>query len=572
MTQRILDRAALRPEIDDAIGRPESRRRFIAKLLTIGVSASGLEMFSSYASAVERNQQQPLRDSYDYVIAGAGSAGCLLADRLSATGASVLLIEAGSDQIDQPKITDVANWMMNFFSDTDWARIMEAQPQLANRSIGAAAGKILGGSGSTNAMIWLRGDPRDYAQWNRMVGSDWTPAALNRSYLKVIQTASPVGASSDAGVGRITVGRYADQHPLTAAYMSAAAATGLNAIDLNSGIPLDGAGIAEVNATAAGRRVGPAQALLLPALVRQNLQVITNTQVASLLIEGGICKGVAAVIDGVVTKIWASKEVIVSAGTCASPQVLMLSGIGPAGQLAALGIPVRQDLPAVGKNFQDHVLLSVGFKSKVSIPPQVSNGVSIMAYYNKSPRYHAPDIQVAGMQYPFGLANAAPGSAYTVIPFLAKPRSKGGVRLVNTDYRQPLSLDPRYLDLGVDQETMLMGLDRALEIGSTREMKQYYGGLYDPAPLKTRAERLAFIAQRASAALHFVGTCSAGHDPTSSVVDGRFRVWGVPGLRIVDASVIPEMPAVNIQPSVLTLAQLAADHILQDAGGACAAQ
>lgn len=540
------------------------RRDFLAKLMALGVSSIGAEMFSSYAAAVELSQQAPLRDSYDYIIVGAGSAGCLLANRLSATGASVLLIEAGSSRIDQPKITEVALWTQNLSSDTDWARVSAPQLHLANRQQIAPGGKIWGGSGSINAMIWLRGDPRDYAQWCRLVGTEWDPNALSRAYLKVVQPAVPGFDLSHQRMGQISVGRYADDHPLTAAYLASSTLTGLKTIELNAGRPLDGVGVTEVNATKDGHRVGPAQAMLVPALVRPNLKVLSNTLITKLLIQGTRCRGVEAVIDKMPVRITATRETIVSAGACESPKILMLSGLGPVDQLAPLNIHVHQEMKAVGRNLQDHLLLSVVFKSKVMLPPQVSNGVSTMAYYSNNFQQFAPDVQVAGMQYPFGAPNVPVGTAYTVIPFLAKPRSRGSVRLTSADPQQSLSIDPHYLEQGIDQDNMLLGLDRAIDIGSNRGMRGIYGGLYSNVSLKTRVEKLAFIAQQSGAGLHFVGTCSAGRDPSTSVVDANFKVWGIEGLRVVDASVIPEVPVVNIQASVLTIAQLAADQLISE--------
>jgi choline dehydrogenase len=196
---------------DDATRTDARRRAFLAKLMALGVGASGLELFSEYLGAAEISQSQPLRDNYDYIIVGAGSAGCLLAERLSGTGASVLLVEAGSDRITQPKIADVAPWLQNLGSDTDWGRASVAQPNLAGRPQSIPAGKVLGGSGSINAMIWLRGDPRDHQRWWRMVGNEWHPSALDRSYLKLVQSPNVC----NLGAGRIKVGRYANRHPIT---------------------------------------------------------------------------------------------------------------------------------------------------------------------------------------------------------------------------------------------------------------------------------------------------------------------------------------------------------------------
>ncbi|MGA6107717.1 GMC family oxidoreductase [Pseudomonas solani] len=538
------------------------RRDFLTRLLALGAGAgaAGMGLLPAAALAGERDGRPAQRLDYDYVIVGAGSSGCLLADRLSATGASVLLIEAGSHRIDQPKVREVALWLQNIGSDTDWARQSTAQAQLDNRQQALAAGKVVGGSGSINAMIWLRGDPRDLAQWQRHVGGPWTAEALLRAYDDM---ARPVG-SPGSGPSRIRVGRYADPHPLTAAYLAASGDTGLRTIELNAGRPLNGAGVTEVNATADGYRVGPAQAFLVPALARANLSVLADALITNLIIQGNRCRGVRALVDNALVQIRANRETILCAGTCESPKLLMLSGIGPLDELRAQGIPVRQHLPAVGRNLQDHLLLSLQYRSRVFVPPQLSNGVSTMSYYSNGPAHLAPDVQVAGMQYPFGPLQAPAGGSYTLIPFLAKPRSRGRARLAGTDPRQSMLLDPGYLAERVDRDNMVFALERGLALGASRALAGFNGGLYPADPLRTYAEKLAFIARNAGPGLHYTGTCSAGRDPASSVVDSRFRVWGVDGLRVVDASVIPEMPAVNIHASVLSVAQLAAKVLVEE--------
>ncbi|OJA50992.1 hypothetical protein BGV66_00810 [Burkholderia ubonensis] len=546
-------------------GTPEGRRAFLGKLAALGAGAAGIGEFSRFIDTAEASQIERLRDSYDYVIVGAGSAGCLLADRLSASGASVLLIEAGDNRLGQSKVALVADWLRNLGSDTDWARVSVPQTQLDGRQQASPAGRTWGGSGSINAMIWLRGDPRDHRAWQQLVGPEWNPADLTRAYLQVTQASQTCGPTAS----RITVGRYADRHPLTAAYLAAGASTGLAQIELNAGRRLDGTGVSEVNATADGRRAGPAQAFLAPALTRQNLKVLSNVVVSKLVLQGTTCRGVEVRLGSSVLTIYATRETIVSAGAAASPQLLMLSGLGPLDQLAPLNIQVRQDMPAVGRNFHDHLLLSVTYKARTAIAPQVSNGVSTMAYYGGT-AFSAPTIQVAGMQYPFGGPLAA-GEGYTLIPFLAKPRSRGVARLVSADPRQSLALDPNYLADAIDRDTMIAALDRALDIGAARALASYNGGLQSSAPLRTRTDKLAFIRQNAAPGLHFVGSCAAGRDPATSVVDARFRVWGIQNLRVVDASVIPEIPAVNIQPSVLTVAQLAANQLLAEARASGAA-
>jgi choline dehydrogenase len=543
-----------------ALEQRSRRRAFLATLVRLGVGAAGIDVFSDYLAAAELSQSKPLRDSYDYIIVGAGSAGCLLAERLSVTGATVLLVEAGGDRIKQPKIADVADWLQNLHTETDWNRLSDAQVELTNRPVAIPAGKIWGGSGSINAMIWLRGDPRDYQRWWKLVGREWSPTLLNNAYLKIVQSANVCDTRS----ARVSVGRYADNHPITAAYLSAGVGTGLPLIELNGGKPLDGVGVTEANVTAKGHRSGPAQAFLVPALVRSNFKILSDVLVTRLLLQGTVCRGVEVASGQTVRQIKASRETLICAGTYASPQLLMLSGIGPASQLAPLNIQVRQDMPAVGANLHDHVLMSVLFRTKGTIPMPVMNGVSTMAYYGGTPTT-APEMQVAGMQYPYGSDVVSAGNGYTLLPWLAKPRSRGKAMLASADPRLPLRLNPNYLREQIDRDNMLMGFDRAVEMGAGSAMRDFYGSLVIDVPVNTKSEKLAYISRQATCGVHGVGTCAASSDPRSGVVDGRFKVHGIDNLRVIDASVVPEVSAVNTHAPVLTIAQLAADQLINDA-------
>jgi len=553
-----LERAALSGRI--------GRRDFLARLLALGVSASSAGLLAMHAEAANRNQaaqRAALRDEYDYIIVGAGSSGCILANRISASGASVLLVEAGGADIGQLKIAQAQLWQQNLFSDTDWGRTSIPEPSLGDRRQAASGGKIWGGSGSINAMIWLRGDVRDYLHWAEQVGPEWNLPALHRAYLRLatpLPSARPL--RSPAGTGPITFGRYAPQHPLTPAYLAAGSEFGLGEIELNAGGLLDGIGVAEVNATADGRRSGPAQAYLVPALTRPNLTVLSDTLVTRLELQGDRCRGISIVVDGVPKTITAARQTILCAGAFESPKLLMLSGLGCADQLAPLGIPLLHEMPHVGKNLQDHILLlNILFKSQAVLPPPVSNGASAFAYFSNRSRLWAPDVQVMCLQSPF-LTNALPvGAGFSIAPFLAKPRSRGAAKLVSADPRKALRIDPRYLQERVDQDNMILGLERAIDIGNSRALKPFSAGLNTPSALNTRSEKLAFIAQNGGAGFHYVSTCSAGSNPGNSVVDARFRVWGVERLMVVDASVIPEVTAVNTHVATMMLAELAAEQL-----------
>jgi choline dehydrogenase len=550
-------------ELEFARGRL-SRRAFINGLSGLGVSLAAAATLVTHAEPARANQiarRRALGDEYDYIIVGAGSAGSVLANRISACGASVLLIEDGSADIDQPKIADSNSWMSNIGSETDWSHLTVPQAELGNRTITANAGRVLGGSGSINAMFWLRGDTRDYQRWHQLVGGSWSPFNLLRMFLRV-ETFLPAQGWYRGRRGPIKVGRYAAEHALGRASIDAAVELGSNEVDHNEAAFIDGAGFADVNILPDGRRSGPAQGYLLPALARPNLTVLSGARVLELEVSRSTCRGVKVQLDGQVRSFRAASEVISCAGVFGSPRLLLLSGIGPADDLRSLGIRVRQQLPGVGKNLHDHLLLpGLLFSAGPELPALPSLGrVATHTFLRTNPNTEAPNIQVMCMQVPFPPGPVPVGEGFSILPWVVKPKSRGVLRLASSNPATPMVIDPGYLRDGRDLETMLEAFDRALALGFASAMSPFVGGILPPELASlNRAEKVAFIRANVASGLHFVGTCSAGRDGRHAVVDREFRVFGIDRLRVVDGSVIPEVTGVNTQASILTLAELAAD-------------
>ncbi|OZA22666.1 MAG: hypothetical protein B7X93_12730 [Hydrogenophilales bacterium 17-61-9] len=551
-------------QIDDldlkALSGRLSRRSFIARLIQLGVSLSAAGAMAT-RTASAWSGRDALRDEYDYIIVGAGSAGCVMADRISATGASVLLIEAGTDQVDQPTIVDSYRWVENFGSDLDWNRSILPQMPLNDRQLYAAAGKVLGGSGSINGMLWFRGDMRDALRWQQLVGPGWKPSKLYKAFLRV-ENFLPGGSPYRGSTGVISVGRYASDNPITAASIAGAKKLGLPPVDHNASAFIDGAGVADVNILPNGRRSGPAQTYLVRALKRDNFTVLSDVLVTGLNLNGSSCRGVNAVVDGQARHFAASREVVLSGGAFGSPRLLMLSGIGPEDVLRAAGVTVRHRLSYVGRNLHDHMILpGIRFYAGPELSPSETYGrVASHSFFRTNSIDAAPNIQVMCMQGFFPPNPLTAGEGFNIMPWLAKVESRGSLALTSADPRVSLAIDPGYLREDVDRETLLAGLDYAISLGLTEAMAPFSIGLRSPAsPFMTREEKLAFITANASPGVHYVGTCSAGRDPNYSVVNQDFRVWGIDGLRVVDASVIPEVPGVNPQGLILALAELAAE-------------
>jgi len=549
-------------ELQFARGRL-SRRAFVNGLSGLGVSLAAATILATRSQPAHANQvarRQALRAEYDYIIVGAGSAGSVLANRISASGASVLLIEDGGADIDQAKIAQSESWLYNIGSETDWSYLTVPQPGLENRTITANAGRVLGGSGSINAMFWLRGDTRDYQRWHQLVGGSWSPVNLLRMFLRV-ETFLPAPGRNRGKSGPINVGRYATSHALGQASIDGAGELGIPAVDHNAAAFIDGSGFADVNILPDGRRSGPAQGYLLPALARPNLTVLSGVRVLELQASHSTCRGVKVLLDGSVQAFRAGSEVVSCAGTFGSPRLLLLSGIGPAAQLRSLGIGVKQHLSAVGGNLHDHLLLPgllFGAGPELPLAPTLGR-VASHAFVRTNPSSEAPNLQVMCMQVPFPPGTVPDGQGFTILPWVVKPKSRGTLRLASSDPVAPMVIDPAYLSDGRDLDNMVESFDRAMALGFTSAMRPFVSGIMPPELASlTRAQKVSFIRKNVASGLHFVGTCAAGRDEQCAVVDREFRVFGMDRLRVVDGSVIPEVTGVNTQASILTLAELAA--------------
>jgi choline dehydrogenase len=547
------------------------RRTFLNTLLKAGIAGAVAAVWADHAALAAENQTKrraDLRTGYDYIIVGAGAAGCVLANRLSADpSASVLVIEAGPGGLDQPRITDPFVWFTNIGSDLDWARLTVPQSRLDDRTLLLPAGRVVGGSSSINGTVWLRGDERDYDAWAKAGGPTWGFDPARRAFTK-IEDYSGEGGSERGRHGPIPVGRPAAKHPLSPLLLRAAEEIGLPRVELNERPQLDGTGYVDENVDPHGRRVGAAQAYLLPALARPNLTLLILAEATGLLFAGHRCRGVSVVYEGRPREFAADRDVVLCAGAFGTPKLLLLSGIGPADELRKVGIRPWRDLPIVGQNLQDHVLLGgIHFPTSRELPPPVANGIPTVAYLRTNPPREAPNVQLVTTHFAFTSTVYDTREAYVVWPAVIKPTSRGRVRLASADPTASLLIDPNYLGTAADRTALQRGLEWALEVGNARALDPWRRGalrLRDLAPDGPDA----FIESHASTYFHHVGTCAFGRDPGRSVVNAQdLRVWGIDGLRVTDASAIPEIPSVNTHVPVLILAELAAEMIMDTGRG-----
>jgi choline dehydrogenase-like flavoprotein len=512
---------------------------------------------------------------YDYVIVGAGSAGCVLANRLSEDpDTSVCLVEAGPPDSEEGLHIPVA-FSQLYKTPFDWDFATEPEPALDGRNVYLPRGRVLGGSSSLNAMIYIRGNRRDYDGWRDLGNPGWGWDDV-LPYFKRAED-NERGASEFHGAGGpLSVSDSHSMHPLADAFVEAAAATGLDRLDDFNRGEQDGVGRYQMTQRN-GMRCSTAVAYLHPALPRPNLTLIPMALVTRVLFDGSRASGVEAVVDGTPTELPAAREVILCAGAYQSPQLLMLSGIGPADDLTALGIDVRLDQPAVGGNLQDHLnagiilftddpttLETAETEENVALlqtqgrGPLTSNIAEAGGFWRSRDGLDAPDIQFhfapvmfadEGLLDPFD-------HAYSYGVCVVAPSSRGSVTLRSADPADKPRIVHNYLTTEEDWAATIAGIRRCLEIREQSPLKGYERAPYEVPDGDSDEAIRAHVREKSHDIYHPTSTCAMG-----SVVDAELRVQGVDGLRVVDASVMPNVTRGNTNAPTIMIAEKAADLV-----------
>lgn len=495
-------------------------------------------------------------DSYDFVIVGGGTAGCVLAARLSANPAtSVLLVEAGAAQ--PPAAAELPPaWPTLLGSAANWADVAADQTQ-ARRPVAVARGRVLGGGSAINAMVFMRGHQSSYDRWIKAGAAGWGFADL-LPFFRRTETAKAHDPALRGTDGPLVVGPATPPNPVLSACLDAASERGYQRADDISGGLEEGFGWTDLNIVA-GRRQSAADAYLRPVMARPNLRVVTGALAHRLLIERQRCTGVEYSVRGEVTRVRANNEVLVSAGTIGTPKLLMLSGVGPASALRPHGIEVTADLPGVGENLHDHPYAFVIYRPAQPVPAAANNHGEALGLLRSDPALDYPDLQLIFVDIPMVPPSAGgPESGYTIASSLMQPFSRGAVRLASGSPAAPPVVDPRYLSDPRDVQAMVTGLKIAREIGEASALAPWRAGEALPGP---GADTDQALRQYADAAMesyfHPVGTCKIGID-AMSVVDPELRVHGISGLRIADASVMPSIVCGNTNATVYAIAERAA--------------
>jgi choline dehydrogenase-like flavoprotein len=498
---------------------------------------------------------------FDYLIIGSGTAGSVLAARLSEDPAlKVGLIEAGGAASD-PRIAVPAQWPLLQGSAIDWAYRTLPQRHTAGRVHEWARGKVIGGSTALNAMAHVRGHPDDFDAWVRAGCTGWSYADL-MPYFRRSEHYVP-GASAYHGTGGpLHLIRPSAPHPVTLAYMAAGEETGIAPTDDHNGARMAGPCLNTLTIKN-GRRQTIADAYLAPSLQRPNLCLMAETPALSLILEGALCRGVRVVDGSGQRDLMAERGVVLAAGTIASPLLLLRSGIGAADELSALGIPVRHDLPGVGRNLHDH-LLSGGnvYRSRRPVPPSQYQSSESLMYIARAGASGAPELVLACVVAPVTTEQFTPlamGEAYTIMFGFTHPRSRGTIRLASADPKAAPLIDPNYLAEEYDRAAYLDALEQARAVGGARALSEWRLEEYLPGPqTRSTADKRAFLEKAACTHHHPVGTCRMGID-AAAVVGPDLKLHGLDRLFVCDGSVVPSITTGPVNAAIVAIAERLGD-------------
>ena len=521
--------------------------------------------------------------AYDYIIIGAGSAGCVLANRLSEDpNVSVLLLEAGGRDwhpfVHMPAgLAKIAG-----LTSINWDYATVPQPQLDGRVLWCPRGKLLGGSSSINAMCYIRGAAADYDEWAEHGAEGWHWDNV-LPYFKKAEGNTRGGDAFHGGDGPLTVSDLRHVNPLSRVFIEAGQQAGLAFNPDFNGASQAGVGLYQVTQRD-GARCSTAVAYLNPVKVRPNLTILARAAAQRITFAGGRANGVVISHKGQSEHVEASREVLLCGGAINSPQLLMLSGIGPADALRRLDIEVQHDAPSVGQNLQDHLDVTTlqhctqpisydrASEAKTAFDyflrghrgPGTSNIAEGAGFFRSALATDArPDIQlhfIPAMIDDHG-RHRLPGDGYTLHACFLRPHSRGSLSLASNHASDKPIIDPNYLGdpEGFDLKVMVECAKLSLEIFAQAAFDPYRGAPIFPAQTpRSEAEWIAFVRSRAETVYHPVGTCRMGND-SAAVVDAQLRVRGVTGLRVIDASVMPSLPSGNTNAPTIMIAERAAD-------------
>jgi choline dehydrogenase len=524
----------------------------------------------------------------DFIVIGAGSAGCAAAARLSEDPATrVLLLEAGGE--DKNRWIHIPLGFGKTFADpsVNWCYETEPDPGAADRRVFWPRGKVLGGSSSINGMVYIRGQAEDFDHWRQLGNTGWSfddVLPYFRRSEHQVRGADPYHGTG----GPLCVSDVPDHHPICEAFIEGATSLGFTRNDDFNGKSQDGVGYHQTT-TRNGRRCSTAVGYLRPAMARPNLRVLTNALTETITFDGRRATGVTFRLDGERRSARAASEIVLCGGAVNSPQLLMLSGVGPAAQLEKHGIAVVHDLPGVGQSLQDHY--SAPLKFKCALPITVNDVMlSNLKKLKAGLQYYAlktgplatisspaalfartrPELASADIKCscsPFSAERPQDGlhpwSGFTMIVYQLRPESRGGIELKSPDPADPPAVYPNYLATETDRRTIVDGLKLLRRIAATPSMQRFIASEFQPGSAAGDDEALLDYARRRGGTVyHPTSTCKMGVDGMA-VVDPELRVHGLMGLRVADASIMPTVVSGNTNAASIMIGERVADMVRQ---------
>ncbi|AKS31864.1 GMC family oxidoreductase [Mycolicibacterium goodii] len=507
-----------------------------------------------------------IKQRYDFIVCGSGSSGSVVARRLAEDpDISVLLLEAGGGD-DVAAVRQAGRWPENLGSARDWGFSAQASPHLNGRAIPMNMGKVVGGGSSINVMMWSRGHKTDWDFFAAQAGDeDWGYDRVLDIYRRIEDWhGSPDPAYRGTG-GEVYVQPAPDPNPIAPAALAAAASVGIPVFDHPNGAMMEGAGGAALSDVRVrdGIRQSVFRSYVFPYLDRPNLTVLTDAMVTRVTFDGRRAAGVEFLRDGVTVPVAAVGEVILSLGAINTPKVLMLSGVGDADELARHGIRAVAHLPGVGQNLQDHPGFGCVWEYEVALAPR--NTASEATYFTKSDaRLDTPDLQTCQIEAPFASVETAarfglPQFGWTLFAGIVRPASRGSVRLTGARVDDPVCIDANMLAEAADVRAAVAAVELCREIGNAAPLCEHAKREVMPGNLKGR-DLVRFIRDAACTYWHQSGTAKMGRDEMS-VVDGNLRVYGIEGLRIADASIMPRITTGNTMAPCVVIGERAAQLI-----------
>lgn len=503
---------------------------------------------------------------FDYIVIGSGTGGSAVARRLHDAGATVAVIEAGKSTLGVPEIEDPSQWFGLQSGAWDWGHHYAPTERILNRDIPIPRGKGLGGSSATNAMMWYRGVPADYDRWDAVApGWSWEDCL---PAFKACETWELGETDLRGGEGPLQITRPDPDHPLTLAMMQGGASMGLPVVEDPNGPEPLGVGLANFNIGADGTRNTSAKAYLGPILTSDRLTILTQTLAHQVLFDGDRASGVLVTDANGAKDLHASKGVVLAAGALETPRLLMLSGIGPEGDLNRIGVDVKIKAEEIGQNFQDHPLLrALNFRASQPIGAMKGNGGGTLTIWKSSEDLPQADL----LAFPVQGRSAVPAlwdaydlegdDVFAVGLGVMRSFSKGYMRLTGAHISDPLEIQPNLLSDPRDLTALCEGVRFLMEMVRTDGFGPYFAG--HVAPLADDDVE-TFVRQSCSTFFHCCGTARMGAD-AEAPISPRLGVKGLRGLWVADASVIPEIPACHTHAPVTMIGERAATFILEDA-------